>query len=150
MPIARKSLLRELTAGQGVDATIITAASKSNAPINTAMELTRRRGRVVVVGDIGLKVERAAFYRKEIDLLMSTSYGPGRYDRDYEDYGRDYPYGFVRWTSNRNMQAYLDLIAEKRIDIAALIDRVVSIDDTLRRPMRNSPSLAEAPLLWVC
>jgi predicted dehydrogenase/threonine dehydrogenase-like Zn-dependent dehydrogenase len=122
-------LLRDLTAGHGVDATIITAASKSNAPINAAMELTRRRGRVVIVGDIGLKVERAAFYRKEIDLLMSTSYGPGRYDREYEDYGRDYPFGFVRWTANRNMQSYLELIAEKRLDIASLIDRVVPIDE---------------------
>jgi predicted dehydrogenase len=91
--------------------------------------LTRRRGRVVIVGDVGLKVERAAFYRKEIDLLMSSSYGPGRYDREYEDFGRDYPYGFVRWTTNRNMQSYMELIAEKKIDIASLIDRVVSIDD---------------------
>ena len=122
-------LLRDLTRGQGVDATIITAASKSNGPINVAMELTRRRGRVVIVGDVGLKVERTAFYRKEIDLLMSTSYGPGRYDRDYEDFGHDYPYGYVRWTSNRNMQSYMDLIAEKRIDVASLIDRVVSIDE---------------------
>ncbi len=122
-------LLREFTGGHGVDATILTAATKSNGPINTAMELTRRHGRVVIVGDVGLKVERAAFYRKEIDLLMSTSYGPGRYDRDYEDYGRDYPYGFVRWTANRNMQSYMELIAEKRIDVASLIDRVVPIDD---------------------
>ena len=140
-------LLRGLTGGHGVDATIVTAASKSNAPVNAAMELTRRRGRVVIVGDVGLKVERAAFYRKEIDLLMSTSYGPGRYDRDYEDLGRDYPYGLVRWTANRNMQAYLDLIADKRIDIAALIDRVVPVDEApaayaqLARP-RASPPLA--------
>jgi predicted dehydrogenase/threonine dehydrogenase-like Zn-dependent dehydrogenase len=122
-------LLRDVTGGQGVDATIITAASKSNGPINAAMELTRRRGRIVIVGDVGLKVERATFYRKEIDLLMSTSYGPGRYDRDYEDFGRDYPYGYVRWTANRNMQSYMELIAEKRIDVASLIDRVISVDD---------------------
>jgi len=122
-------LIRDLSDGQGADATIITAASKSNAPINTAMDLTRRRGRVIIVGDIGLKVEREVFYRKEIDLLMSTSYGPGRYDREYEDYGHDYPYGYVRWTLNRNMQSYLELIAEKRIDIAALIDQVVSVDE---------------------
>jgi predicted dehydrogenase/threonine dehydrogenase-like Zn-dependent dehydrogenase len=121
--------LRDLTGGQGVDATIIAAASKSNGPINAAMELTRRRGRVVIVGDVGLKIERAAFYRKEIDLLMSTSYGPGRYDRDYEDFARDYPYAYVRWTTNRNMQSYMELIAEKRIDVVSLIDRVISIDD---------------------
>ncbi|MGD0721630.1 MAG: bi-domain-containing oxidoreductase [Roseiarcus sp.] len=139
--------LRDLTAGHGVDATIVTAASKSSTPINSAMELTRRRGRVVIIGDVGLKVERAAFYRKEIDLLMSTSYGPGRYDGDYEDLGRDYPYGFVRWTANRNMQAYLELIAEKRLDIAALIDRVIRVDEApaayaqLARP-RGTPPLA--------
>src|SRR3954453_602075 len=124
-----KRLVRDLTSGHGVDATVITAASKSNAPLNTAMELTRRRGRVVIVGDIGLKAERAAFYRKEIDLLMSTSYGPGRYDRDYEDFGRDYPLAYVRWTANRNMQSYMELIAGKQIDVASLIDRVVPVDE---------------------
>lgn len=123
-----KRMVRETTGGQGVDATIVAAASKSNGPVNQAMELTRRRGRVVVVGAVGLKVERPVFYHKEIDLLMSTSYGPGRYDRAYEDFGHDYPYGYVRWTANRNMQSYLQLIAEQRIDIAALIDRVVPID----------------------
>jgi predicted dehydrogenase len=84
---------------------------------------------VVIVGDVGLKVDRATFYRKEIDLLMSTSYGPGRYDREYEDFGRDYPYAYVRWTTNRNMRSYMELIADKRIDIASLIDRVVPIDE---------------------
>ncbi|MGY4329383.1 threonine dehydrogenase-like Zn-dependent dehydrogenase [Bradyrhizobium sp. LB7.2] len=121
-------LVRNATGGHGVDQTIITAASKSNALINMAMEATRRKGRVVVVGDIGLKAERAAFYQKEIDLLMSTSYGPGRYDPDYELRGRDYPIGYVRWTMNRNMQAYLEAISSKAIDIRALIDRVVTID----------------------
>ena len=121
--------VRDLTGDHGVDATLITAATKSNGPINTAMELTRRRGKVVIVGDIGLKVDRATFYRKEIDLLMSTSYGPGRYDREYEDFGRDYPYAYVRWTTNRNMRSYMELIADQRIDIASLIDRVVPIDE---------------------
>ena len=92
------------------------------------MEVTRAKGTVVIVGDIGMKVERPAFYRKEIDLLMSTSYGPGRYDRSYEEDGRDYPYGYVRWTLNRNMQAYLALIGEGRIDMDALTDLVVPID----------------------
>lgn len=122
-------LVRDMTDGQGADQTIITAASKSHALINQAMEVTRRRGRVVIVGDIGLKPERAHFYRKEIDLLMSTSYGPGRYDATYEEEGRDYPYGYVRWTQNRNMQSYLDLIASGRIDIAPLIERIVPVDD---------------------
>src|SRR5690606_15911838 len=68
------------------------------------------------------------FYRKEIDLLMSTSYGPGRYDRNYEELGQDYPAAYVRWTMNRNMRAYMELIAEKRIDVRSLIDRIASID----------------------
>lgn len=120
--------VRNATAGHGADQTIITAASKSHALINLAMEITRRRGCVVLVGDVGLKPERAAFYQKEIDLLMSTSYGPGRYDADYEQRGRDYPLAYVRWTLNRNMQAYLDAIATRSIDIRPLIDRVSTID----------------------
>jgi predicted dehydrogenase len=121
-------LIRNLTGGVGADQVIVTAASKSNALINMAMDAARRRGKVVIVGDIGLKPERGAFYQKEIDLLMSTSYGPGRYDADYELRGRDYPQAYVRWTLNRNMQAYLDAIGSKSIDIRALIDRVATID----------------------
>jgi threonine dehydrogenase-like Zn-dependent dehydrogenase len=86
-----KALVRDLTAGFGADRTLITAATKSNTVINLAMELTRAKGTVVIVGDVGLGVERSVFYRKEIDLLMSTSYGPGRYDSSYEAEGRDYP-----------------------------------------------------------
>jgi predicted dehydrogenase/threonine dehydrogenase-like Zn-dependent dehydrogenase len=123
-----KKLLRDATGGRGADRTVITAATKSDAVINLAMEVTRAKGTVVIVGDVGLNIQRADFYRKEIDLLMSTSYGPGRYDRAYEDEGRDYPFAYVRWTMNRNMQAYLDLIAAGRLDIEGLIDRVVSID----------------------
>src|SRR5437899_8327595 len=93
------------------------------------MEVTRAKGTVVIVGDIGLAVDRSVFYRKEIDLLMSTSYGPGRYDSTYEAEGRDYPFAYVRWTLNRNMQAYLELIASGRVNFDALIDRVVTIDE---------------------
>ncbi len=116
------------TLGHGADATIITAASKSDALINHAMKTTRRKGRVVIVGDIGLNMERPELYRKEIDVLISTSYGPGRYDPSYEIDGVDYPYAYVRWTQNRNMQAYLDLVADGAIDIAGLIDEVVDLD----------------------
>lgn len=123
-----RRVVRDLTGGHGADQTIITAASKSNAPINLAMEVTRRRGKVVLVGDVGLAPERAAFYQKEIDLLMSTSYGPGRYDAAYEQRGQDYPYAYVRWTMNRNMQAYLGAIAARSIDVRSLIDRVATID----------------------
>src|SRR3954470_1870690 len=123
------AVVRDLTEGHGADCTIMTAATKSNAVINLAMELTRQRGRVVIVGDVGLNVDRAVFYRKEIDLLMSTSYGPGRYDPAYEAEGHDYPYGHVRWTLNRNMQAYLEMVSGSRIDFGALIYSVVPVDE---------------------
>ncbi|HMK96391.1 MAG TPA: zinc-binding alcohol dehydrogenase, partial [Acidimicrobiales bacterium] len=89
-------LVLERTGGQGADQTILTAGTKSNETINLAMEVTRRKGKVVIVGDVGLGVERPVFYRKEIDLLMSTSYGPGRYDPLYEESGNDYPFAYVR------------------------------------------------------
>ena len=128
-PDELKALVRDATAGRGADRTLITAATKSNTLINVAMEVTRAKGTVVIVGDVGLKVEREVFYRKEIDLLMSTSYGPGRYDAAYEIEGHDYPFGYVRWTLNRNMEAYLDLIAKGRVDVQALIDKVISVDE---------------------
>lgn len=121
--------IRNFTGNQGVDRTIITAATKSNVVINTAMQVTRRKGVVVIVGDIGLDVKRGDFYKKEIDLLMSSSYGPGRYDRNYEEFGQDYPYAYVRWTMNRNMEAYLDLLAKKKIVIGPMIDVEGEVDD---------------------
>lgn len=124
-----RQMVRDVTGGRGVDRTLITAATKSDAVINLSMQVTRAKGVVVIVGDVGLNVERAAFYRKEIDLLMSTSYGPGRYDKTYEEEGRDYPFAYVRWTMNRNMEAYLDMLASSKLDIASLIDRVIPIMD---------------------
>src|SRR5256885_15447835 len=122
-------MVRYATGGRGADRTLITAATKAHTVVNLAMDVTRAKGRVVVVGDVGLKVEREVFYRKEIDLLMSTSYGPGRYDAAYESEGHDYPFAYVRWTLNRNLQSYLDLIARGRLDVQALVDRVISIDE---------------------
>jgi predicted dehydrogenase len=109
--------------GYGLDAVILTAATPSNEPLLLAMQIARRKGRVVVVGDIGLGIEREAMYAKELDLLISTSYGPGRYDPSYEEQGLDYPYSYVRWTENRNMQAYLDLIAAGKIVLEPLTTR---------------------------
>ena len=126
---AFKVTVRDLTAGYGADRTLMTAATKSHTVVNLAMEVTRAKGVVVIVGDVGLNVDRAVFYRKEIDLLMSTSYGPGRYDAQYEAEGHDYPYPYVRWTLNRNMQAYLELVAAGKMNFGALIDRVVPIDE---------------------
>lgn len=124
-----EKMVRDATLGMGADITIITAATKSDIVINAAMKLTRRKGRVIIVGDVGMNIQRADFYKKEIDLLMSTSYGPGRYDRAYEEQGIDYPLPYVRWTLNRNMQSYMALIATKKIRIDPLIDKIISVDE---------------------
>jgi len=118
-----------LTGHHGVDSTIITAASESDAIVQQAMEVTRKKGRVVLVGDVGLNLQRSPFYKKEIDFLISCSYGPGRYDNKYEREGKDYPYAFVRWTENRNMRAFVDLIERGQIDIDSLIAHEVSLAD---------------------
>jgi len=120
------------TNGLGADAVIITAASRSSGVINQAMEICRKKGRVIVVGDVKLDIKREEFYKKEIDLLISTSYGPGRYDENYEQKGVDYPYAYVRWTENRNMQEYLKLLSENKIKIDSLIERVYKIDEVSR------------------
>ncbi len=121
--------VHHLSGGQGADSVIITAASASDAIVQQAMELCRRKGRVVVVGAIGLGLKRSPFYEKEIDFLMSTSYGPGRYDSAYELDGQDYPYAYVRWTENRNMQAYLQLLADGKLNIKALIEGKYPLDE---------------------
>jgi predicted dehydrogenase/threonine dehydrogenase-like Zn-dependent dehydrogenase len=145
-PDAFKAVVRDATSGRGADRTLITAATKSNAVVNLAMDVTRQKGVVVIVGDVGLKVEREVFYRKEIDLLMSTSYGPGRYDPAYERDGHDYPFAYVRWTQNRNMQAYLDLIARGRIEIQPLIDRVITVDEAPSAYRELADAEGELPL----
>lgn len=118
-----------LTDGVGADGVIVTAASSSSDIISSAFQLCRKKGRVVVVGDVGLDLQRADLYAKELDLFISTSYGPGRYDRRYEEEGLDYPVGYVRWTENRNMSEVLRLIAEGRLKIQPLIEGVFDIDD---------------------
>jgi predicted dehydrogenase/threonine dehydrogenase-like Zn-dependent dehydrogenase len=111
------------TDGHGADGAIITAASSSDALVSLAFRLCRKKGRVVLVGDVGLNLKRADIYEKELDFLVSTSYGPGRYDRRYEEEGLDYPIGQVRWTENRNMQEYLALLSDGRVRPAALLDQ---------------------------
>jgi len=114
--------------GFGVDSVVLTAATESSVPVNQAMEMCRRKGKVVIVGAVGLSLKRDEFYKKELDVLISTSYGPGRYDERYEHKGYDYPYAYVRWTENRNMQEYLRLLAEKKINIKPLIEKVYPVE----------------------
>jgi predicted dehydrogenase/threonine dehydrogenase-like Zn-dependent dehydrogenase len=104
----------------GCDAVIVTAATSSSDPLFLAGQLCRDRGRVVVVGSVGMSVPRQIYYDKELQLLLSRSYGPGRYDTEYEEKGRDYPIGYVRWTETRNMQAFLELISAAKLDVRAL------------------------------
>ncbi|HEU5179332.1 MAG TPA: Gfo/Idh/MocA family oxidoreductase [Candidatus Polarisedimenticolia bacterium] len=116
------------TGGQGADAALIFAATPSDEPLALAMRLCRKRGRVVVVGDVGMKAERSLMYAKELDLRISTSYGPGRYDPGYEEKGRDYPYAYVRWTEGRNLAAFLDLLAAGSVRVEPLIERIVPVE----------------------
>ena len=119
----------QITDGFGADGVVITAASQSNEVISQAMHLTRKKGRVVLVGDVGLNLKRDDFYKKEIDLLISCSYGPGRYDSQYEDYGIDYPIAYVRWTENRNMETYLNMLKEGKIRLETLETARFSIEE---------------------
>jgi predicted dehydrogenase/threonine dehydrogenase-like Zn-dependent dehydrogenase len=116
-----------LTDGYGADGVIITAAAASSEVVSTAFKCCRRKGRVVLVGDVGLNLNRADIYAKELDFFVSTSYGPGRYDHGYEEVGLDYPLPYVRWTENRNMQECLRLMADGRLKVAPLIDAVYPV-----------------------
>jgi predicted dehydrogenase/threonine dehydrogenase-like Zn-dependent dehydrogenase len=115
--------------GRGVDAVIITASTKSNEPVHQAALMCRKRGRIVLVGVVGLELSRDDFYEKELSFQVSCSYGPGRYDRLYEDRGQDYPVGFVRWTEQRNFEAVLDMLAEGRLDVAPLVSHRFEIGE---------------------
>jgi len=117
--------------GRGVDAVLITASSKSNNVVHQAATMCRKRGRIVLIGVVGLELSRADFYEKELSFQVSCSYGPGRYDEEYEAKGNDYPYAFVRWTEQRNFEAVLDLMASGSIDIKPLISHRFKIDDAV-------------------
>jgi polar amino acid transport system substrate-binding protein len=119
-PGLQKTLI-ELTNGIGFDSVIITAGANTNDPVNLAGSLCRKKGNVVIVGAVPTNFERENYYKKELRLLMSTSYGPGRYDSLYEEKGIDYPIGYVRWTENRNMQAFIDFIENKKINLEKII-----------------------------
>ena len=117
------------TNGLGCDSVIITASTASNQPVELAMEIARKKGKIVIVGAVGMDLPRSPFYQKELDVRISCSYGPGRYDADYEERGRDYPPAYVRWTENRNMQAFLDLIAAGKIEVNSLTTHTFDINE---------------------
>jgi predicted dehydrogenase len=117
--------------GRGVDAVIITASTKSNEPVHQAALMSRKRGRIVLVGVAGLELSRADFFEKELSFAVSCSYGPGRYDANYEEKGFDYPVGFVRWTEQRNFEAVLDMMADRRVDVRPLISHRIDIADAV-------------------
>lgn len=124
--------VQSFTRGYGADAVVITAATTSNQPVELAIQCARKRGTVVAVGAVGMNIPRSPFYEKEINFRMSCSYGPGRYDPGYEERGQDYPLGFVRWTENRNMEAALDMMAERKLNVGALITHRIPVDQGLR------------------
>lgn len=118
-----------LSRGQGVDGVIITASTQSSDPVTQAARMSRKRGRIVLVGVTGLELNRADFYEKELSFQVSCSYGPGRYDPAYEEKGQDYPLGFVRWTEQRNFEAVLDMLESGQLDVQPLITHRFAFED---------------------
>ncbi len=123
--------LQAFTQNLGFDAVLVTAATDSSAPVEHAIERARDRGTIIIVGDVGLELDRRPLYEKELTVRVARSYGPGRYERSYEDYGVDYPPGHIRWTEGRNLAAVLDLLAGGRLEVADLVTHTLDFDDVL-------------------
>lgn len=117
-----------MTNGIGVDGAIITASTVSTEPIHVAAEACRKRGKIILIGSTGLDLKRNLFYKKELTFQVSCSYGPGRYDPNYEEKGIDYPIGFVRWTEKRNFEAIIDCLNQNKINTEKLISHRFSFD----------------------
>ncbi|MEU6195906.1 bi-domain-containing oxidoreductase [Streptomyces sp. NPDC047061] len=128
---AVEAAVAELTDGHGVDQVYLAAGGGSNQPVELAARLCRDRGRVVDIGKCRLDLPWNAYYEKELDVRFSRSYGPGRYDPEYELEGRDYPIGYVRWTERRNLACFLDLVARGRVDVEPLVSHVADFDDAV-------------------
>jgi predicted dehydrogenase/threonine dehydrogenase-like Zn-dependent dehydrogenase len=136
--------VQSLTANVGADAVIITASNESNEIISQAAKMSRKKGRIVLVGVIGLDISRADFFEKELSFQVSCSYGPGRYDEQYEQKGEDYPIGYVRWTEKRNFEAILQAISNQSIDVLSLITERVPLAnfENIYGNMTGSKSIA--------
>lgn len=137
-----------LSGGHGADAVIFTAATSGNEALSQSFKMCKKKGRVVLVGVSGMGINRGDIYAKELDFLVSTSYGPGRYDSTYEDKGVDYPYAYVRWTENRNMTEYLRLLATDKIKIKEYIDATYPIEQ-VEEAFDNLKSASPKPILTV-
>lgn len=137
-------VVESVTGGIGCDSVLITASTKSDDVISQAAQMSRQRGRIVLVGVIGLNIQRSDFYNKELSFQVSCSYGPGRYDSNYEDKGMDYPIGFVRWTEKRNFQAILQAIRSGQLNVKPLVTERVSLDqyDDIYGDMSKKGSIA--------
>jgi len=123
--------IKSLTNYDGVDGVVITASTPSSDLMHQAAEISRKRGRIILIGDVGLNLQRDDFYKKELTFQVSSSYGPGRYDRTYEEKGNDYPIGFVRWTAKRNFEAILELIENNSLNLNPLMSIEFDIDEAL-------------------
>ena len=125
------NFVTEQTNGIGADGVIITASSKSDEIISNAAKMSRKRGRIILVGVTGLNLSRAEFYEKELSFQVSCSYGPGRYDDNYENKGIDYPLPFVRWTEKRNFEAILQAISQNQLQVDEMISEIVPLENYL-------------------
>jgi len=127
-PAGLAAAVAAFTNGHGADAVLVCAATKSDGPLADAAAISRLRGRVIVIGDVGMSIQRRPYFEKELQLIVSRSYGPGRYDPAYEEHGVDYPLPYVRWTEQRNMQSFLELIAAGDLRVAPLVTHRFPID----------------------
>lgn len=128
LPADARQKIKDWSRGRGADAVLITAATTSNDPVELAGDIARSKGRVVAVGAVGMDIPRGPYFLKELSFQISMSYGPGRYDPEYEERGHDYPFSYVRWTEGRNLEAFFDLMASKRIDVKKLISHRFAIE----------------------
>ncbi|MDA4119814.1 MAG: zinc-binding dehydrogenase, partial [Thaumarchaeota archaeon] len=136
--------ITHFTNGRGADSVIVCASGESSDPVNLASKIARDRAKIAIVGRVGMDFERKDYYQKELDVSMSRSLGPGRYDLKYEEQGSDYPVGYVRWTLNRNMEAFIELLAKKRISVAELIGQEYDVENAPEayEALRTSPKVA--------